>query len=405
MDNQPNYKWYILFLTALTGAFGLAAPFMSLSVLFKEISADLHLNLVQVGFVWSIGSLPAIFISMLSGAINDRFGPKRVILAAVLLLGAAGASRGLATNFPSLLIAVIFFGLLSPMISTSAFKICGLWFPGRQLGLANGVFAAGMALGFFISSLVSANVLSVWLGGWRHVMFFYGGLTALLCIPWYFARSTPKVVASNVPSLVSIPMRQAISHVVKLKDIWLLSITLMGMSGCMQGITGYIPTYLRGLGWSGLQADGALSLFHAVSMIFVLPIALWSDRLKARKPLLTGMMVIIVVSGIFLATTQGTSVWVVIAMMGMVRDASMAVIMTMFIESKGVGPAYAGSATGFGLLFLSLGSLVAPPLGNRLGEILPSLPFAFWAGMAAVGLVSLLFVKGSRRGVTLLEQG
>ena len=252
MDNQPNYKWYILFLTALTGAFGLAAPFMSLSVLFKEISADLHLNLVQVGLVWSIGSLPAIFISMLSGAINDRFGPKRVILTAVLLLGAAGASRGLAADFPSLLIAVIFFGLLSPMISTSAFKICGLWFPGRQLGLANGVFAAGMALGFFISSLVSANVLSVWLGGWRQVMFFYGGLTTLLCIPWYFARSTPKVVALNVPSLVSIPMRQALSHVVKLKDIWLLSIALMGMSGCMQGITGYIPTYLRGLrlAWS-----------------------------------------------------------------------------------------------------------------------------------------------------------
>lgn len=378
---------------------------MSLSVLFKEISTDLHLSLVQIGLVWSIGSLPAIFISMLSGAINDRFGPKRVILTAVLLIGAAGASRGLAADFPSLLVGVVLFGFLGPLISTSAFKICGLWFPGRQLGVANGVFAMGMAMGFFVSSLLSANVLSVWLGGWRNVMFFYGALTILLFVPWYFAHSTPTVLSANLPVVTSVPMRQALSHVVKLKNVWLLSIALMGMSGCMQGVTGFIPTYLRGLGWAGLHADGALSLFHAVSMISVLPISIWSDRLKARKPLIAGMMVMIVLGGGLLAVTMGFMAWVAIAMMGMVRDAAMAVIMTMIIETEGVGSTYAGSATGFALIFLSFGSFLAPPIGNRLAEIYPSLPFAFWAGLTALGLLSLLFVKVPRRGTITHAHG
>ena len=397
MHNSPNYKWYILFLTALTGAFATAAPFMSLSVLFKEISTDLHLNLVQVGLIWSIGSLPAIFISMFCGAINDRFGPKRAILAATFLIAIAGASRGLADDFPSLLIAVLFFGLLGPMISTSAFKICGLWFPGRQLGLAAGVFSMGMALGFFVSSLLSANVLSVWLGGWRNVMFFYGVLAALLCIPWYFTRSAPEMVEGNVPVAVSIPMRQALSHVVKLKNVWLSSIAIMGMNSCMQGVTGYIPTYLRNLDWPALQADGALSLFHAMSMIFVIPIALWSDRLKARKFLLAGMMVMIILGGGLLAATSGFLVWGAIAIMGMVRDAAMAVNITMIIEAEGVGPTYAGSATGFAMIFLSIGTLFAPPLGNRLAEFAPSLPFAFWAGLTVVGLVSLAFVSVTKK--------
>lgn len=369
---------------------------MCMSVLFKEISADLGLDLVQVGLVWSIGSLPAIFASMLSGAINDRFGPKRVVITAILLIAAAGASRGLAHDFPSLLIAVIFFGLLAPVISTSAFKIIGLWFPGRQLGVANGVFAMGLAFGFFLGSLLSANVLSPWLGGWRNVMFFYGAIAFLLCIPWIFTRALPERDTVHGFQITGIPMRHALAHVIKIRNIWLISIALMGMSGCMQGITGYIPTYLRSLGWDGLSADGALSLFHAVSMTFVLPIALWSDRLKSRKPLLAGMMLIIVFSGLLLAGSTGMIIWGAIIIMGLVRDASMALILTMIIENEGVGPTYAGSATGFGLLFLSVGSLFAPPVGNSLAAITLSLPFAFWAGMTTLGLLSLSFVKVNR---------
>lgn len=270
---------------------------MSLSVLFYEISIDLQLNLVQVGLIWSIGSLPAIFISLIIGAINDRFGPKLVIMVATVLVGIAGAMRGLATDFPSLLAAVFLFGLLFPLISTSAFKICGLWFPNRQLALANGAFSMGMALGFFLSSRLSATVLSDWLGGWRAVMSFYGALAVTFFIPWFFAPSAPENMGLGMPKVVSIPMRRALTHVVKLRNVWLLSITLMGMNGCMQGVTGYIPLYLREIGWSALNADGALSLFHALSMSFVIPIAIWSDCLKGCKALLSSLMVVIVVGG------------------------------------------------------------------------------------------------------------
>jgi cyanate permease len=387
----------VLLLTALTGTFAIAAPFMSMSVLFNEISTDLHLNLVQVGLAWSIGSLPAVFVGLLSGAINDRFGPKRVIMIASILIGIAGALRGLSRDFPSLLAAVILFGMLSPVISTAAFKICRLWFPNRQLALANGAFSMGMALGFFLSSLFSATVLSSWLGGWRPVMFFYGILAVLLFIPWYFAPAGPRAVGTGVTTMETVPMRKAISHVIKLKNVWLLGIALMAMSGCMQGVTGYIPLYLRGLGWPALHADGAQSLFHLLSMSFVLPIAIWSDRLKARKALLSALMVVIVVGGGLLAVAQGPLIWGAIALMGLVRDASMALIMTMVIEVEGVGPTYAGSASGFAILFLSLGSLLAPPLGNSLADIAPSLPFAFWAGLTAAGLVSLWYVKTTHK--------
>jgi hypothetical protein len=40
--------------------------------------------------------------------------------------------------------------------------------------------------------------------------------------------------------------------------------------------------------------------------------------------------------------------------------------------------------------------MIAPPVGNSLARIDPSLPFVFWAGMAIVGFVGLYLTKENR---------
>ena len=392
----------MLILTALTGTLVLAAPGMSLSVLFSEISSDLHLSVAQVGWIWGIGSLPAIASSLLGGAITDRFGPKRVMIASISLLGAAIGLRGLANNFASQMVMALVIGALSPLISTCAIKVCGLWFPKRQWGLANGIFTLGMAFGFLIGSLLSATVLSPWLGGWRHVMFLYGALCFVLIAPWFFSSARPPKREAGLPSL---PVGRSIAHILKQKNIWLLGFAMLGAGGCMQGMTGYLPLYLQGQGWSGASADGALATLHAMSMTFVLPLTMLSDHLRDRKPLLMGMLVLITASNTLLAAVNGWAVWTAAAMGGMVRDASMALLFTMAVESEGVGPVYAGTATGFMVLNTNLGGLIASPAGNQLASIFPRLPFAFWASLAALGFFSLLWVKSPRRKPALVEPG
>jgi hypothetical protein len=48
------------------------------------------------------------------------------------------------------------------------------------------------------------------------------------------------------------------------------------------------------------------------------------------------------------------------------------------------------------MLFFFVGNLFSPPIGNRLAEIFPGLPFVFWAALVALGLVSLAFAKPSQ---------
>jgi MFS family permease len=391
---HPRYKWYLLALVMLTNMSMLAIPGMAMSVLSKEISQDLHLTLAQVGVVWGIGSLPAIATSLLAGAIGDRVGPKRVLVAGCLVLGLLGAARGLAQDFAAMMAIVFLVGAFSPFIITNAIKTCGMWFPPRQLGLANGGISMGMALGFLTGSMLSATLLSPLLGGWRNVFILYGCVGACFAIPWFFSHASP----SGHPSASAtgyISMRQALARVARLKNIWLLGLTLFGVGGCVQGLLGYLPLYLRNSGWQPLHADGAISAFHAISLVFTLPIALWSDRLGSRKRLLFIAAGFIALGTGLLSVASGAWVWGCVLMAGFVRDGFMAIFTTMVIETEGVGPTYAGSAWGIAMAVSGIGSVISPPLGNSLAVYGPSVPFAFWAGLAVLGIGCLSLTKNS----------
>jgi hypothetical protein len=47
-------RWNMLAMIGLTGCVFVAMPQMCMPVLFKEISTDLGLDLVQIGVIWSM---------------------------------------------------------------------------------------------------------------------------------------------------------------------------------------------------------------------------------------------------------------------------------------------------------------------------------------------------------------
>ena len=386
---NKNFKWIILLLVTLTDMVVVAIPLMGVSVLAKEISDDLKLNLVQVGIIWGMGALPGIVTSFLGGAIGDKFGPKRVLVASALLAGAFGAARGFANSFAILTIITVFVGVFIPVVLMNSVKVLGQWFPPKQLGMALGVQAMSMALGFMIGSLLSATTFSPMLGGWRNVLIVYGVIGAAFSIPWIFSRTKePQSFEGE-----SLSVLESMRHVLGLRNIWLLSLGLFGVGGAIQGVLGYLPLYLRGVGWQPIQADGALSAFHTISMILVIPISLWSDRLKYRKPLLLIASLMITSGFGLLSFVSGGLVWAAVLLSGSVRDAFMAIFQTMTIETENVGPLYAGTAVGFAMALNSTGCLVAPPIGNSLASLWPGAPFAFWSALAVFGIVCLFFVK------------
>jgi MFS family permease len=367
---------------------------MGLSVLLPEISKDIHLSLFQAGLIWGISSLPGIVTSVIAGAFGDRFGPKRILIVSCLLIGLVDALRGLSDSFLTLLLLVFVFGVFSPVVSVNNFKVARIWFSTQNIGFANGVLSLGMVLGFFLGSLFSTTVLSPWLGGWRNVFLLYGVVGAAFAIPWIFTRPTLENIAPE--SLVREPptMIRGISHVARFKNIWLLGLALMSIGGGVQGLLGYLPLYLRGIGLSSINADGAVATFSLVSLICVLPFALWSDRISSRKWLVLGMALTISIGIGLLSFVNGDLIYGSVILAGFARDGFMAVILTMAAEVEGIGSPFVGTAIGFVMIFLGLGNLFAPPLGNLLAGISPESPYLFWSSMGIFGFLCIFLVRG-----------
>ena len=394
--SRSTYQWYILALSALTFTFVVAMPIMCMPVLFKEISEDLNLSLVQIGIVWGMIPLTMALFVLIGGLLSDRFGVKRALSTSCLLAGMAVALRGLSGSFFTLAATMFFFGLFSATISVVVPKTCGIWFAGRRLALANGVVSMGMAVGFMVGALISATILSPLLGGWQNVLFLYGSISVVIGILWLFTRSKPLYSESLMDGTGMIPFRQVLSRVIRIRRVWLLGFVLMGQIACVDGALGYLPLYLRGIGWPAATADGALAAFHAISITGVIPVVLLSSRLGSKRVVLFAATAMTAVGVGLLSVASGPMVWVSVVIAGIVRDGFMATLMTAIIETERVGPAYAGTAIGLVLTIARLVSFISPPIGNSLADINPGLPFVFWAGLAAIALFSFYFFRQNR---------
>jgi len=392
-DIRSNYRWYILALVAMTATLAAAMPLMSMPVLFKEISEDLNLSLVQLGTVWGIANAAGIFILLIGGLLADRFGVRLVLTVACFLGGLAGALRGLADGFVSLTVTMFLFGLATAIIPIILHKTCAVWFSGRRLGLANGVVSIGMAVGFTFGALISATILSPMLGNWRNVMFLYGAISVVISILWCLSRNEPGKTVSSPDITTVIPFRQALSKVVRIKNVWVLGFILLGQLSCVQGTLGYLPLYLRQVDWTPVSADGTVAAFNGISTLAVIPIVLLSYRLGSKRIILFAGTLFTAIGVGLLSIVSGPSVWAAVLLAGIVRDGYMAVYMTTIIESEEIGAVYAGTAIGLAMTIARLGVLFAPPVGNSLAGIGIGLPFTFWAGLAFLALFGFFFLK------------
>jgi Na+/melibiose symporter-like transporter len=224
-------------------------------------------------------------------------------------------------------------------------------------------------------------------------MFLYGAIAFMVGIPWLLTRSGPNSAQSSGSSEVKVPMRQAVSHVFRIRNVWLLGLMSLGQMGCAIGMRGYLPLYLRGIGWAPASADAALASYAMASMIGVIPITLLSNRLGSRKVILFFAMLITALGTGLLSVVGGTGVWICVIVAGMVWDGYMANLYSITMETEGIGAKYTGTAMGLIYTLARLGSITSPIIGNSLATISPTLAFIFWGGLGATCSSIVYFLR------------
>lgn len=396
---ETGYRWFILALACLTNVVAIAIPSMCMPVFFQEISQELGLSLVQLGAVWGMGGLAGIFTSLAGGLIGDRFGTKRTISVVCILAGVAGASRGLSESFIGLAVTMFLFGMLVMTLSLNIHKSTGVWFSGRQVVMANGIVSAGMAFGFMVGAMISNTIMSPLLGGWKNVLFLYGAISILLGLIWMMTirETVPKKTSHNTKSP---SFSDVLAQVIRIKSVWIIAVSAFFYGGALSGFTGYLPLFLRESEWLPAKADGALAAYNAAGMLAAIPLTLLSSKLNSRKAvLIPGLIIGCIGIGLF-SITEGIAIWLLVVLVGFMRDAYYAILATMAIETEGVGAVFAGTAIGIIWSLGSLGGFLGPPIGNMLAVIKPDYAFIFWAALLLGSAIMLLQIKEAKQDNT-----
>jgi MFS family permease len=157
------------------------------------IRNDLHLSIADMGLLLSAFLWAYAFAQLPAGGLVDRFGPRRLLGAGILLWSIAQALTGLCANFGQFVFGRAVLGLgEAPQFPTGA-RVVRDWFNVRGRGLATGVFNCSSTLGTAIAApLLTVLMLGV---GWRWMFGTMGLAGILVAICWVLFYRDPTTMA------------------------------------------------------------------------------------------------------------------------------------------------------------------------------------------------------------------
>ena len=388
-DSEHSAKrWLVLANSALVFVVAVGYGQMHVTTEANDILAELQLSVDEWGWLWSAISFGALVTSILGGVWGDRFGVRRVISVGLVVMGGTLVLRGTATDFAQLYLWMFLFGVALALPFTNVPKALGLWFPQKELGLANGVVQAGYGLGGGLA-LVLTPVLLAQLGGWREVSYLMGVVTLAIALIWFCTVPKRATSAETQPSLGM----GALSRIFKVKDLWIVALCNLLMMGTFLGIMGYLPTYLqneREMSPTAAGFVGSLVLWSYIGGALLLPAL--SDRVGLRRIVVGPAIAVAGVCILLAAQLTGPLLWVTAVLWGVTAGAA-PLAFVIPLEMKGIGAAMAGSAIGIVVTAGYAGGWLSPIIGMGLAESQPLAGFIFWSGCYLVAACLFALVK------------
>lgn len=172
------------------------------TLICDRLASELGLGTADLGLLGSIYFLVLTGSQIPMGMLLDRFGPRRV-QGALLLLAAAGAALfGLSNGFLSLLIARAMIALGTAASLMSGLKTVVLWFPRERVALINGCMIMLGALGA-VTATAPAEALLNWIG-WRGLFEVLAASSASAAASIYFLVPEHEATAKSPPGTVSL---------------------------------------------------------------------------------------------------------------------------------------------------------------------------------------------------------
>jgi ACS family glucarate transporter-like MFS transporter len=160
-----------------------------LSIAAVDLSHDLHLDPVRLGYLFSGFAWTYALAQLPAGGLLDRFGSKRVYGISIVLWSVGALLAGL-TGYLSAVIAfyaLFALRLLSGLAQSPVFpgngRIVAAWFPTSERGRASAIFNSSQYFSLVLFAPIMGWIVRIW--GWKQCFWFTGAIGLALAIVWF----------------------------------------------------------------------------------------------------------------------------------------------------------------------------------------------------------------------------
>ena len=334
-----------------------------------------------------------------AGWIVDRFGPRRLMIAGIVMAGIAVFGLGSIHTLSGFYLFYLFnaVGYLcgGPLPNQ---VLLSRWFTAAR-GRAMGFAYLGIGAGGALVPLLSVRLVQAF--GWHDALRVLGVLIVLIGLPLALVlRESPPESGTLAPERQPEP-KVPIREVVRQPSFYLLMLGSMCSIAAVGGANQHLKLYLSiDHGYSQQAAAGIASLTLAASLIGRLLMGWLADRWpKKRVMLLIYLLVAAALPIPLLATTRGAIV-VYAILFGIGLGGEYMVIPLMAAELFGVR--VLGRAMGLVLAADGVAEALAPVLVGKLHDVSGNYISGFSAliGFAIAGAIALALLPGRPKAVS-----
>lgn len=162
----------------------------ALSIGNSAIRHDLHLSDGQMGALLSVFAVAYGLAQLPVGVLIDRFGPRRVLGASLVLWSLAQSAAAFSGSLLQFAAARTALGIGESPMYLAGTKVCTNWFSRQERAWPIGLFNASSALGPAIAPAILTILLLHY--GWRPMFFIIGAAGLLIAVLWQLLYRDPE---------------------------------------------------------------------------------------------------------------------------------------------------------------------------------------------------------------------
>jgi sugar phosphate permease len=274
-----------------------------------------------------------------AGWIVDRFGPRRLMMAGILMAGGALIGLG-ATSLAGAFYFFYFFNALGYVCGgpLPCQVLVSRWFDktrGKVMGIAYLGIGVGGAIVPLLAAWMTAHV------GWRMSLQLLGGLVVLVALPLaYFVRENPSENRSPAAIAPKLQPSASVSEILRTPAFYLLAIGSMCSIAAVGGTNQHLKLFLSlDRGYSQTDAAGIISLVLTISIVGRLLMGWLADRIPRKHVMLLIYMLVAAAIPLLLvrAVPGAAAMYVFAAVFGLGLGGEYLIIPLMAGELFGIG--------------------------------------------------------------------